>query len=172
VTANLSRYVAGADFLASIVAANVLSTQFGLVPIWFGLQVSAGTFAAGAALVARDAVQETNRRRVVAALIVAGAFLSAIGGNWRIAVASGTAFLFSEFVDLAVYTPLRERSRVLAVVASSAVAAPVDSVLFLWISGFGVTWGSVTGQFIVQVAVSFVASAGLVFWGWRRAVPR
>ena len=38
-------------FVLVAVAANVASARFGLVPIGFGLVVSAGTFAAGLALV-------------------------------------------------------------------------------------------------------------------------
>ena len=58
-----------AAFVASIVAANWMTSTFGLVPIGFGLLVTAGTFAAGAALVLRDAVQQTaGKRTVIAAL--------------------------------------------------------------------------------------------------------
>ena len=50
------------------------------------------------------------------------------------ALASAAAFLFSEFADLAVYTPL-ERSRWLTAVAvSNVVGLIADSALFLWLA--------------------------------------
>ena len=58
-----------AGYVASIVAANWMTSTLGLVPIGFGLLVTAGTFAAGAALVLRDAVQQTTGKRTVIAAI-------------------------------------------------------------------------------------------------------
>jgi hypothetical protein len=37
-------------YLTAVIAANWLSTHYGQVHVWWGLQVSAGTYAAGAAL--------------------------------------------------------------------------------------------------------------------------
>jgi len=48
-----------------------------------------------------------------------------------LALASTAAFLLSEFVDLAVFTPLQKRGLVLAVFLSSIVGLFVDSVVFL-----------------------------------------
>jgi hypothetical protein len=39
----------------------------------------------------------------------------------------------------------------------------VDTVLFLYISGFGVTWQAVLGQFIVKTALAG-AVAGWMLW--------
>lgn len=147
-----------AAYIASIVGANWLTTAFGLVPIGVGLMVTAGTFAAGFALVARDGVQVTAGKRFVLAAIVIGAALSAITSNPAIALASGIAFLASELVDFAVFTPLRDRSLSRAIIASSIVSAPVDTVLFLAIAGFGVTWQAVLGQFIVKTAIGLIAA--------------
>jgi uncharacterized PurR-regulated membrane protein YhhQ (DUF165 family) len=49
---------------------------------------------------------------------------------------------------------------------SSVVSAPVDTVLFLHIAGFGVTWQAVLGQFLVKTAMALAAAAWLT---WRRA---
>jgi hypothetical protein len=49
-------------------------------------------------------------------------------------VASGLAFLISEFADFAIYTPLQQRRLMLAVVASSCLGLMVDSVVFLWLA--------------------------------------
>lgn len=49
-------------YLASIVLANWLTSRYGLVSMGFGLMATAGTFAAGLAFVARDAVQDAAGR--------------------------------------------------------------------------------------------------------------
>lgn len=138
---------AAAAFVATIVVANHLTTRYGFVPVGFGLEATAGTYAAGLALTLRDAVQETLGRVAVVLAIIAGAFLS-----WWVApafaVASGVAFLASELCDFAVYTPLRDRTLVGGVVASNLVGAVVDSVLFL---GLAFGWGSVAGAWQGQV---------------------
>lgn len=54
--------VALLGYIATIIAANWLTVTYGLVPIGFGLAVTAGTFAAGLALVLRDAVQVSAGR--------------------------------------------------------------------------------------------------------------
>lgn len=151
-----------AVYVATIVAANVLTDRFGLVPIGFGLMVTAGTFAAGVALVARDWVQSSSPRRWwVLAAIVAGAALSYVLSSPALAVASGVAFLFSELVDLGVFTRVRARSLALAVLLSSVVAAPVDTVLFLWLAGFPVTLPAVAGQFLVKTALALLVAVVL-----------
>lgn len=153
-------------YIASIAVANWMTATFGLVPIGFGLAVTAGTFAAGAALVLRDGVQTALGKAWVLGAIVAGAALSFALSTPAIAVASGVAFLVSEFVDFAVFTPMRGRSLSGAVLLSSIVSAPVDTVLFLSIAGFGVTWQAVLGQFIVKTALALAAALWLT---WRRA---
>jgi uncharacterized PurR-regulated membrane protein YhhQ (DUF165 family) len=54
---------------------------------------------------------------------------------------------------------------------SSVVAAPVDTVLFLYLAGFAVTWQAVLGQFVVKTAMALVTAGLLLAWdGRRRAV--
>lgn len=155
-----------AAYIGSIAVANWMTATFGLIPIGFGLAVTAGTFAAGAALVLRDGVQTELGKLWVLGAIVAGAALSFVTSTPAIAIASTIAFLVSELVDFAVFTPLRGRSLPRAVLVSSVVSAPVDTVLFLTIAGFGVTWQAVLGQFIVKTALALVAAAWLT---WRQA---
>jgi len=160
-----------AAYIGAIVVANYATSALGLVPIGFGLAVTAGTFAAGAALILRDAVQVYGNRWYVLGAILAGAALSVAMASPAIAMASGLAFLVSELVDWAVFTPLRSRSLPLAVVVSSVVSAPVDTVLFLHLAGFGVTMSAVLGQFIVKTALALVA-AGVIALLARRRSPR
>jgi uncharacterized PurR-regulated membrane protein YhhQ (DUF165 family) len=148
-------------YVTSIVLANVATSYFGLVPIGFGLVVSAGSFAAGAALVLRDGVQVFGDRRYVFGAILIGAVLSFVMASPGIAFASCIAFLVSELVDWGVFTPIRRKSLARAVVISSVVSAPVDTVLFLYLAGFGVTWQAVLGQFLVKTLMALIA-AGII----------
>ncbi len=155
--------LATSGYVGSVVAANWATQTFGLVPIGMGLAVTAGTFAAGATLVLRDAVQTLGARWVVFAAMAVGALLSYVVAGPALAVASGIAFACSELADWAVFTPLRRRSLPVAVLVSSVVSAPVDTVLFLHLAGFGVTWQAVVGQFIVKTALAG-AVAGWLAW--------
>lgn len=157
----MTRALALAAYVATIVAANAMTDRFGLVPIGFGLMVTAGTFAAGFALIARDWVQVTSGRVVALAAVAVGAVLSWWLSTPALAVASGIAFAVSELVDFAVFTPLRERSLPTAVIVSSVVSAPVDTVLFLWIAGFPLTWQAVLGQFAVKTSLALLVAAGI-----------
>jgi queuosine precursor transporter len=61
-----------------------------------------------------------------------------------------------------VFSPLRDRSLPAAVLVSSIVSAPVDTVLFLWIAGFPLTWQAVLGQFLVKTAIAGLVALALV----------
>lgn len=120
-------------FIGCIVGANWLLVRYGMVSVGFGLTATAGTYLAGLSFGLRDAVQELSGRRWTVALIALGAALSAFIDP-TYALASGVAFGCSEFTDFAIYTPLRERRWVGAVVASNLAGAVADSALFLWIA--------------------------------------
>ena len=164
------RAVLAAAFLGCIVAANVVTTHYGLVPLGFGLTTTAGTFFAGLTFALRDELQETGGRRWVVALILAGAVLSYVLSAPFIAVASGVAFLLSELADFAVYTPLRSRGYVTAAIASNVVGAVVDTYLFLAIAGFPITPETVGGQILGKVGITLLFVA--LRTGVHRAVSR
>ena len=89
----------------------------------------------------------------------------------RFALASGVAFGVSELVDLAVYTPLRERGLLRAVAASNAVGLVADSALFLWLA-FG-SLDLLAGQVLGKVWMTVVAVALLALLRpWRLAAAR
>src|SRR5215216_5729587 len=117
-------------YVATIYAANWAITAFGVVPVGFGLVAPAGVYFAGLAFTLRDLTQESLGRAWTVAAIVVGALLSALVSP-QFAIASGAAFLLSELADFAVYTPLRERNWLGAVVLSNVVGLVVDSALFL-----------------------------------------
>lgn len=163
-------------FLVCIAAANLLTTYVGLVPVGFGYTATAGTALAGLTFVVRDSVQDRHGRSTALGAIVLGAFLSAVcalilgsGAGLRIAAASGIAFLVSESLDQAIYSPLRRRGYVRAAVASNVAGAIVDTFLFLSLAGFGIAGGAWIGQVAVKLLVTAVAVAAVVV-ARRRAV--
>lgn len=163
------KILAAASFIATILAANYVTTHYGMVPVWFGLTATAGTYFAGLAFILRDAVQDTAGRRAVVALIIAGAGLSYLlcapfipgyaegpAPWWRIATASAAAFLLSEAADFAIYTPLRKRGYIRAAAASNIAGALLDTVVFLTIAGIPLQQaftGQVVGKILVTGAV-------------------
>lgn len=166
---NRGGVVAGAVFLASIPLANWLTSSYGFVPVGFGFSATAGTYAAGVALVARDFVHEHGGLKAVLAIVAAGVALSLLLADPSIAIASGVAFFVSELADTAVYTPLREKRWRLAIIASSIVGAVIDTILFLGIA-FGLaalTVEAVTGQLVGKVL--WVAVPVAVVGGWLRS---
>jgi len=148
--------VAGGAFLGTILAANYVTTRYGMVPVGFGLAATAGTYFAGLSFVLRDAVQDTGGRKLVVALILAGAALSFAISAPFIAVASAVAFLLSESADFAVYQPLRRRGYIRAAIGSNVVGGLVDTVAFLTIAGFPLRQafaGQMVGKLLVTAAV-------------------
>lgn len=162
-------YTAAALFLGCIVAANYVTTEYGMVPVGFGLVATAGTYFAGLTFVLRDSLQDLAGKWVVVGLIVVGAGLSFLVSAPFIALASGVAFLVSEIADLLIYTPLRRRGYVRAAVASNVVGAFVDTVLFLWIAGFPIA-DAIAGQMVGKLAITLVVVLAVAGVRVRRAV--
>lgn len=151
-----------AAFLACILAANYVTTEYGMVPVLW-TTATAGTYLAGLTFVLRDSLQDALGKWFVLGLIGAGALLSYLISDPFIALASGVAFAVAEVADLLVYTPLRRKGYIRAAVASNVVGAVVDTVLFLWIAGFPIAdaWqGQITGKLTVTLVV-VLAVAGV-----------
>jgi hypothetical protein len=148
---------AAAVFIGAVVVANWLTSTYGLVGVGFGLTATAGTYAAGVCFGARDFVHEYGGIWWAVGCIVAGAVLSGFVASGQLAVASGVAFLLSEFADLAVYAPLRDRNRPGAVFASNIVGAAADTVLFLWLAGFPLTANVFAGQMVAKTYMTVLA---------------
>jgi uncharacterized PurR-regulated membrane protein YhhQ (DUF165 family) len=158
-------------YIAAIVSANVLTDRLGLVPVGFGFLVTAGTFAAGFALLARDYVHEYGGIRLVLVGIAVGAALSAVLASPALALASALAFLAAELADLLVFVRIRHLGFVVAVIVSNLVAAPIDTVVFLAVAGFPVTVHTVVGQLIGKIVWSTLVPLALWVVG-RRVVSR
>lgn len=158
-----------AGFIATILAANYVTTEYGMVPVGFGLVATAGTYFAGLAFVLRDTVQDAYGKRAVFALIVLGAALSYLVSDPFIALASGIAFAASETADLLVYSPLRKRGYIRAAIASNVVGALVDTVLFLWIAGFPIA-DAIAGQIVGKATVTGVVVLAVAAFRVRKVV--
>lgn len=167
----MNRYLAIAAFLATIPAANWMVGNVGtvcvpdgpcLIPVLPGLMAPSGVVMIGLALVLRDIVQLLFGLRAVVIAILLGAALSVLIAPPALALASAVAFLLSESLDAAVYTPLARRRLYVAVIASGVVGATVDSIAFLSLA-FGVeglqhTLGQVVGKLEANlVALPLVA---------------
>jgi uncharacterized PurR-regulated membrane protein YhhQ (DUF165 family) len=105
-----------------------------LIPVAPGIMAPSGVLMIGLALVLRDLLQRRLGIYVSVFAVVIGAALSSWLAPASLVLASGVAFLVSEFADLAIYTPLSRRRLVLAVIASGFVGLVVDSLIFLWLA--------------------------------------
>jgi uncharacterized PurR-regulated membrane protein YhhQ (DUF165 family) len=139
--------IALTTYTLAIVTANWATTRYGLVPVGFGLITTAGTYAAGAALLLRDVVQDLAGWRWVLTGIGLGALLTALTSP-ALAVASTVAFLLAELLDMAVYTPLRDRGWARAALLSGIVGAVADTYAFLALAQFPITGQTVVGQLV------------------------
>lgn len=148
-------------YLAPVVAANWLTVHYGLVPVAPGLLATAGTYAAGLAFVCRDAVQDAGGRWAALGALALGGVLSWFVATPQLAIASAAAFGLSELADMAIYTPLRKRGYVRAAVASNLVGSVVDTVVFLWLAGFGLAPLVVAGQLVGKAWMTLLV-VGLV----------
>lgn len=118
------------------------------------------TVVTGLVLVVRDFAQREIKHWIFGAMI-AGLALSTLTAWPVIVVASGAAFLISETADWAVYTfsnrPLSQR-----IMISSAISAPIDQVLFIYLASLVVpgifAWGTILTGVISKLAGAYVVS--------------
>jgi hypothetical protein len=162
-----------AAFALCIPAANWLIGNVGthcvpqgpcLIPVAPGVMAPSGVLMVGLALVLRDMVQRRLGLSWALGAVLAGAALSALLAPPALVLASAAAFLLSEMLDLAVFTPLQRRGLVLAVAASSAVGLVADSLVFLWLA-FG-SLDFLAGQVIGK---AWMVALSLPLIGWLRA---
>ena len=155
-------------YIATIPAANFLIGHVGtvcipqgpcLIPVAPGIMAPSGVLMIGAALLLRDLVQRQYGVRWSLGCIGVGAVLSFLIAAPALALASGTAFLFSELVDFAAYTPLARRRFYLALIVSCAAGALADNALFLWLA-FGSLdhlLGQIVGKLYAVAAYAAIA---------------
>jgi uncharacterized PurR-regulated membrane protein YhhQ (DUF165 family) len=166
------RFIEGAIFFflfcLTVPVANWMIGNFGtvcqqngpcLIPVAPGLMAPSGVLMVGIALVLRDLVQRRLGFWASVAAILIGAGFSGLFAPIALVTASATAFLVSEFADLAVYTPLAKRRFVTAVVASGIVGLVVDSIVFLYLAFGSLQFlgGQVVGKaLMVVLSIPFI----------------
>lgn len=152
-----------AAFVATVPSANWMIGNVGdcipngpcLIPVGFGWAAPSGVLMVGAAMVLRDAIHERLGAAWSLLAIVIGCALSAFLAPPALVLASGAAFLLAELADFAVYTPLRKRSLMWAVMASGAVGSVIDSAVFLLLA-FG-SLHYIEGQILGKLWMSLAA---------------
>ena len=101
----------------------------------------------------------SSARQIVYAGFAVGALMSLVFADMRIAVASGSAFLIAQLLDVAIFDRLRRQTWWQAPLASSLVGSAVDTALFfsLAFAFTGLPWMTwAVGDFGVKVAVALV----------------
>jgi len=150
-------------YVLLIVAVNYAFSVVPLVKLPDGTLWPPVSLVVGFVFVVRDFAQRETGHRVLLAMLV-GAVISYFMANPVVAVASAAAFLVSELTDWAVYSftrrPLSQR-----ILLSSAISAPVDSVVFL--AGVGIL--SAAG--VIAMTMSKLVGALVVWWMVRRREP-
>lgn len=148
------------SYLATIIAANWAVRTFGVIPVGFGQSAPAGVIFVGLAFTLRDQLQDALGRWAVTGAIVLGAALSSVIDP-SLGLASGAAFLVSEFVDFAVYDRIRQRSRIAAIFLSNTAGALLDSILFLAIAFGSLAYlpGQVLGKMLVTAGTVIAVAA-------------
>jgi uncharacterized PurR-regulated membrane protein YhhQ (DUF165 family) len=149
-------------FIGSIFLANYLVKNVGsvcppgepcLITVWPGIMAPSGVLAIGLGFTLRDLVQRRLGISYTIVGIILGAAVSALLDP-ALALASGTAFLFSELLDLFVYTPLQRRNLFAAVIGSNIVGIVADSAIFLGLAfgSFQFIGGQIIGKFWMTLA--------------------
>jgi uncharacterized PurR-regulated membrane protein YhhQ (DUF165 family) len=150
--------------MAAIVLASNILVQHPFTPFGLDAVLTWGAFTYPFAFLVTDL---TNRwygpsatRRVVYVGFALAVALSLVFSDARIAIASGTAFLVAQLLDVSVFNRLRAGSWWRAPLVSSTVGSAVDTVLFFSIAfaGTGLPWTTwALGDFAVKMAIAFAA---------------
>jgi len=107
-------------------------------------------------------------RNVVFVGFIVAVVMSLIIADQRIALASGTAFLTAQLLDITIFDKLRRQSWWKAPIASSIIASFVDTVIFfsLAFAGTGLPWHTwALGDYmakLIMVAVLILPFRGLI----------
>lgn len=161
-------FVAIASYVTAVVLANIVTERLGLVSVGFGLMVTAGTYAAGFALLARDFIHRYGNRLWALLAITAGGVISWSMSSPALAMASTVAFVSAELIDMTIYEPIRRTAGFIqGALASNVVSAPIDSFVFLYIAGFAITAETVGGQFLGKVLWATALPLLLYWLIWR-----
>lgn len=123
------------------------------------------TIITGLILVVRDFAQREIGHEVLIAMLIGLALTAQLAGK-ELAFASGLAFLIAEMVDWAMFTftRLKLSSRVLV---SSALAAPIDTSVFLYFANDIIPNSFTTPNIVMSVFGKMIGA--LVIWAILRS---
>ncbi len=157
----------------TVVASNIL-VQYPFTPFGLGDLLTWGAFTYPVAFLVTDL---TNRwfgpqktRRVVYVGFAIAVVLSIWLSEPRIALASGTAFLTAQLLDITLFNRLRAGSWWRAPLVSSSIGSAIDTMIFFSIAfaGSGLPWTTwALGDFSVKMTVailSLLPYASLMNW--------
>lgn len=159
-------------YFAFIVLADIVAARW-MVPVlpWWGIMAPAGVLFIGPVLTIRDQLHERlGTWGVIKVILAASAVSWVIGGITNqgllqsVSIASALAFVGSELIaDTGVYALLDGKPRLVKMLLSNLISAPVDSVLFIGLA-FGVLigqpffsgWQFMVGQTIAKIVLGAV----------------
>lgn len=145
------KYVLSLVFVGMAVLANWLASKYVVQVPFTSFMAPAGFYCIGIALVLRDWIQQLAGLRwsfVLVGIASASSYLIGEAAGWTglqtIAIASVVAFVISETIEAAVFTPLRNRSLTGGVLASGLIGNAVDSFLFIWLAWSAISFPGAT----------------------------
>lgn len=116
-----------------VVASNIL-VQYPFAPFGLGDYLTWGAFTYPVAFLVTDLTNRrygpTMARKLVAAGFVIAVILSIYFATPRIALASGTAFLIGQLLDISVFNRLRHQSWWRAPLIGSVIGSAIDTAIF------------------------------------------
>jgi len=135
-----------------------------IIPSWAFNPV---TIITGLVLVVRDFAQREVGHYVLVAMAIALA-LTAFAAGPELALASGGAFAIAELVDWALFTFTKYKLST-RVLLSSAIAAPLDTTVFLY-GAESIIPNMLTGPNIIMSIFGKMVGAVIIWWIIRRRV--
>ena len=131
---NFHRLIAPVIAMTLVVVASNILVQYPFTPFNLGDYLTWGAFTYPVAFLVTDL---TNRRygpRVARQLVIAGFAVAVVLSIWlatpRIALASGTAFLVGQLLDITVFNRLRRQTWWRAPLVGSVIGSALDTALF------------------------------------------
>lgn len=170
-----SKWYYALGYMLSIVFANLAVAEFGLVT-FFGLTFPAGAVMIGLTFSLRDFVQREWGHKDVWYFMIATTVITILMGVtlsdlpiplWKVALASGVAFIVSEAIDWLVFYFLK-KDIIWRICISNIFSTPIDSLLFVSIAfgGFSFFSPPVYGQTIVKYVSGLLVIP--VIWYFRK----
>lgn len=124
-----------------VVASNIL-VQYPFEPFGLGDYLTWGAFSYPVAFLVTDLTNRRYGATTARQLVIVGFIIAVVLSVWlatpRIALASGTAFLVGQLLDITVFNRLRHQSWWHAPLAGSVVGSALDTALFFSLAFAGI----------------------------------